>query len=119
MKFLVKEDELNLKGIQTLYFYASWMPYHKKMLIMIDKVKEKHSNIDFLAIDVDYFKSLCKRFSVTSVPTVIILSNGTEAKRIEGLVLTSAFKSAFGDICSSIGENNAKEKNSQKDRQSN
>lgn len=116
MKFLSKEEDLILRNVQALYFYASWMPYHKKMLIMIDKIKEKY-NIDFIAIDVDFFKSLCKRFTIESIPTVIILSDGRELQRITGLVLTSAFKSTFADICASIGESHDKEKDtSKKDR---
>ena len=84
--------------IQALYFYASWLPFHKKFLIMIDKIEKKHNNIIFSAIDTDQFKSQCKRFLITSIPTIIILKDGKEIKRIIGLILTSAFKSAFADI---------------------
>jgi len=99
MKFLTSEEELSIgNGVQSLYFYASWMPSHKKMLIMIDKVKEKHKDIEFIAIDVDHFKGLCKRFTVESVPMVLILKDGAEVKRIPGVTLTSAFRSAFADI---------------------
>lgn len=84
------------------------MPYHKKMLIMLNKVKEKYSELEYIAIDTDYYKILCSRFSVTSIPTVLMLHDGKEVGRINGLVLTSAFKSTFSDIYNSIGENNAK-----------
>lgn len=100
MLFITHESELVIyPTIQVLYFYASWMPYHNKMLVMIDKMQEKYKNINFIAIDVDYFKGLCKRFSIESIPTVLVLKNGAEIKRINGIVLTSAFKSAFADIC--------------------
>lgn len=100
MLFITHESELVIQPtIQALYFYASWMPYHNKMLVMIDKMREKYKNINFTAIDVDYFKGLCKRFSIESIPTVLVLKNGAEIKRINGIVLTSAFKSAFADIC--------------------
>jgi thiol-disulfide isomerase/thioredoxin len=109
MQFITSESELQFQSkIVALYFYAYWMPYHKKMLTMISKMEEKHKDIAFFAIDVEYFKGLCKRFNVTSIPEVLILVDGKEAKRINGLVLTSAFRSAFGDICNScnpeIGE---------------
>lgn len=86
------------RPIQALYFYASWMPYHNKFLTMIGKMEDKYSDIGFSAIDVDQFNSQCKRFLITSIPTVLILKEGKEVKRINGLVLTSAFKSAFADI---------------------
>lgn len=102
MLFLTQESELNSQAkIQALYFYADWMPYHKKMIIMINKIEEKYKDIAFLAIDVDHFKGLCKRFNIVSIPEVLISKEGQEIKRINGLVMTSAFKSAFADICNS------------------
>ncbi len=108
MIFLTDENIVICK-LQALYFYAPWIPYHKKMLIMIDKVEQKYKNIEFLAINTDDFKGLCSRFSVSSIPSVIILNDGAELKRIKGLVMTSAFKSAFADIFN-VGDNHGKEK---------
>lgn len=100
MQFITQEDELQIDlPLQALYFYASWMPYHSKFITMISKMEEKHKNISFFAVDVDAFPNQCKRFSVTSIPEVVILQEGKEVKRITGLVLTSAFRSAFADIC--------------------
>lgn len=100
MIFVTQEEEIQLSaGIQAIYFYASWLPFHKKSLVMIDKIEKKHTNVSFLAIDTDHFKNQCKRFSIDSIPTVIIFKNGKEIKRLNGLVLTSAFKAAFSDIC--------------------
>lgn len=102
MLFITREEELQIdKPLQALYFYANWMPYHNKFLTMISKIEEKHKDISFSAVDVEEFKNQCKRFSIDSIPTVIILKEGKEVKRINGLVLTSAFKSAFADICTS------------------
>jgi thiol-disulfide isomerase/thioredoxin len=102
MFFLTEEQDFKFNSnIQALYFYASWMPYHKKMMVMISKIEEKYKDIKFTAIDVNEFNSLCKRFNITSIPTVLIIINGEEIKRINGLVMTSAFKSAFADICNS------------------
>lgn len=100
MLFLTEESELELKPkIQVLYFYASWMPYHKKMQFMLGKMEEKYSNIDFFAVDIDFFKTFIKRFNIDSIPTILFLNDGKEIKRINGLVLTSALKSTFVDIC--------------------
>jgi thiol-disulfide isomerase/thioredoxin len=118
MFFLTKESELQITNkVTSLYFYSSWMPFHKRMLTMIGKIEEKHKDIAFFAIDVDYFKGLCKRFNVTSIPEVLILVNGEEAKRINGLVLTSAFKSAFADICNSCNPKTEKYHDREKVRQ--
>lgn len=100
MHFITQEQELVFNSkIQALYFYASWMPGHKKMTTMIGKIEDKYKDVNFLAIDVDYFKGLCTRFKVESIPSIVIMNNGIESKRINGLVMTSAIKSAFADIC--------------------
>lgn len=102
MLYLTSEEELNFnKEIQALYFYASWMPYHKKMTTMLAKMEEKHKDVDFFAIDVDYFKSFIKRFKIESVPTILIFKNKEEPKKIQGLPLTSALRTVFADICKS------------------
>jgi thioredoxin 1 len=104
MIFLSREDEIVLSGPKSLYFYASWMPYHKRMVSMIGKMEQKYKDLGFFAIDTDYFKPLCKRFNIVSVPTIVILKDGKELKRVEGLILTSALKVVFADICDSIGD---------------
>lgn len=100
MLYVTCEDEIRLSdNIQAIYFFASWMPYHKKMITMVSKIEEKLPIVSFLAIDVDQFSNQCKRFAVESIPTVIVFKDGREVKRINGMVLTSAFRSAFVDIC--------------------
>lgn len=102
MIFITQEDELQIDlPLQSLYFYSSWMPFHKKFITMISKMEEKHKDMPFYAIDVDQFRSQCKRFDVDKIPSIVILKNGQEIKRITGLVLTSAFKSVYADICTS------------------
>jgi thioredoxin 1 len=100
MLFITREEELQIDSpMQALYFYATWMPYHSKFITMISKIEDKYKDISFSAVDVEQFSNQCKRFSINSIPTVLILKEGKEIKRINGLVLTSAFKSAFADIC--------------------
>lgn len=102
MYFITKEEDVQMDiSLQALYFYSSWMPYHTKFLTMIGKIEEKYKEISFFAIDIDQFSSQCKRFDIDSIPTILILKNGKEVKRINGLTLTSAFRSAFADICTS------------------
>lgn len=99
MIFINQESEVNLNnGNQVIYFYAPWMMYHKKMIIMIDKMEQKYKDIIFYAVDVDAFKGLCVRFSITSIPEVLLFKNFKKVKNINGIILTSAFKKAFADI---------------------
>jgi thioredoxin-like negative regulator of GroEL len=102
MIFINQESELDLNGTaQVIYFYAPWMPHHKKMILMLSKMEEKYKDIIFYAVDVDAFKGLCVRFSVSSIPEVLLFKNNKKVKNITGIVLTSAFKKAFADIYNS------------------
>lgn len=102
MKFIIEDSEVQLNTVfVSLYFYAPWMPYHKKCWIMIEKI-EKLFPIQFIAIDTDQFKSLVKRFDITSVPSFLIFKEGQEKKRLIGYILTSAFKSAYRSVVENI-----------------
>lgn len=98
MNFIIEESEVKLnEGFVSLYFYASWMPFHKKNQLMIDKI-EKEFDIEFLAIDTDHFKGLVKRFDINSVPSFLIFKDGQEKKRLVGYILTSAFRNAYRTV---------------------
>lgn len=99
MFFITREEEVQIDlPLQSVYFYASWMPYHNKYIIMLDKMKEKYQILSY-AIDIDQFANQCKRFMIDSIPTVVILQKGHEIKRISGLVSTIVFETTFADIC--------------------
>lgn len=99
MKFITNEKEFLInEKYNILYFYSTWMPGHKKMILMLSKMEEKYKNINFFGIDVEFFKTLCRKFKIESVPTILLLKDNIEFKRINGLVLTSALKNFFTDI---------------------
>lgn len=97
MNFILEEKDLILEGNLICYFYANWMPYHKKMVQILNKMEEKHNNVKFYAIDSDYFKSMNKRFNVDSLPTIIIFKDGKEVNRIKGVPMTSAVRAILNN----------------------
>jgi thioredoxin-like negative regulator of GroEL len=110
MNFITHEEEFKINsGICAVYFYTPWLIYHKKMLTMIDKVKEKYQNISYIGADASQFKRISSMYEVDSVPTVIVFNNGKEINRINGVCLTSAFRAFFDDIYKKVkkaGEKN-------------
>ena len=60
MIFITSTDDVKDDKLIFLYFYANWLPLHKKMLLMLDKIEKKYNN-SFYAIDTDSFKEYCKR----------------------------------------------------------
>jgi len=97
MIFIIEEKDIIFNDITCLYFYTSWMPFHKKMISMISKIEEKYK-INFFCIDCDSFRGLVNRYQVSSVPEILIYINNKEEKRLNGLMLFSALKKVFADI---------------------
>ena len=99
MLYLSQENELISKQqFQVLYFYAIWEPFHRKILIMLDKFEKKNPAMNFFSIDADHFRGLIKRFKIFSVPTVLVLREFGEVVRMENIFRTNDFISIFDDI---------------------
>lgn len=99
MIFAIEESEISLpSSIQVLYFYTTWMPFHNKMLHVLSQLEDQYK-IEILAIDIGHFINQCIRFSINSVPTLLILKNGKEINRVEGTVKKHSFVDVLADIC--------------------
>lgn len=99
MLFITDEEELKLNNKkQALYFYSSWMPLHKKMLTMLEKIEEQHKDMQFFAIDVDFFKNFIKRFDLKFLPTILVFDNGRKIKRIKGMYKTAEMIEMFDGL---------------------
>lgn len=102
MLFLAEESEYVISNkIQILYFYSSWIPFHQNMVIQLNKIEDKYKDINIFAIDTDYFKGFCKRFDVSSLPTVVVIVDGKEKKRINNLITNQFWMENLIDICTS------------------
>lgn len=110
MIFITNESELRFEnGIFALYFYADWLLFHKKILIMIKKMEQEYPTIKFYGVDLGSFKNLFQRFKVDTIPTIIMtVDNGKEIKRLTGLTTTASFRKVFTDIYELYGDQNAK-----------
>jgi thioredoxin 1 len=66
-----------------LYFTADWCQPCKKVKPIVEEIN-KDSVTKFQMIDVDSEMELTKKFEIRSVPTFILIKNGTEIKRTTG-----------------------------------
>ena len=100
MIFLNQETDLIWNDkYQILYFCAVWMAFNQEVLHIINDMERKIPNIITFIIDVDYFKGMCKRFGINSIPSILLIENGKEIRRIEGITNLSKFSDLFNDIC--------------------
>ena len=70
-------DELISEGNILAYFYADWCGSCKMISIELDKIK---GSVQIVKINVDKNKSLCKRFGVMSLPTLIYFNSDNSYK---------------------------------------
>jgi thioredoxin len=66
-----------------LYFTADWCNPCKKVKPIVEELN-RDSSIKFQFIDVDQEVEMAKNMNVRSVPTFIVVENGSEVKRAVG-----------------------------------
>jgi len=69
---------------QVIYFSTGWCPSCQTTEPAIDQLKK--SGVQVAKINADYDVSNVEKYSVRSVPTIIILENGNEVKRHTGAI---------------------------------
>jgi len=65
-------------------FWASWCGPCRMVSPIVDQIAEEYTSIKVGKVNVDDEGALAERFSVMSIPTLIVFRNGQEEKRIVG-----------------------------------
>ena len=58
-------------------FYADWCGPCRMMSSVIDEISDERSDIKVCKINIDEQRGLAERFSVQSIPTIMIFKNGS------------------------------------------
>lgn len=72
-------------------FDADWCPYCRAMQPALKKLYESDTRVKVVKVDVDADAELKKRYSVKTLPTMIIFANGAEYARRVGRVEDDVF----------------------------
>lgn len=83
MKFLTRDTELSFITNDLIYFYTSEkaFPLGEMMFQIISELDKKY---EIMCVDLYYFNKLYKRFDIHEIPTILLMKNGSEFKRISG-----------------------------------
>lgn len=72
-------------GLKVLYFYTDWCPSCKNFNPYYQRaITELGNQVAHQSINTDQDKDSAAKYTVTSVPTIVILKNGTEFYRNVG-----------------------------------
>lgn len=78
-------DTTIANGVTVVDFFATWcMPCKMLSPIIEDLARDNYGKAIVAKVDIDLSESLAVRFSVESVPTIIIFKDGAEVERIIG-----------------------------------
>ena len=80
-------DEVeNFDGTELFDFFADWCTPCKMISPIIDDVAETVSeNVKICKVNVENEKSLAERYGIMSIPTLVVMKNGTVKNRSIGV----------------------------------
>lgn len=86
------------EGITLVDFWAEWCGPCKMIGPLIDEIAGEYEGKAKVAkVDIDDQPDLAARFNVSSIPTLLVLKNGEEAKRFVGVTPKAALCEALDD----------------------
>ena len=83
--------------IEVKKFEASWCGPCKALKPIFENVASKYNDVNFSYVDVDEQFELASKYSVRSVPTVIIEKDGKEVQRFSGVLSELSYINAIND----------------------
>lgn len=83
--------------IEVKKFSATWCGPCKMLAPIMEGIKPKFKNVNFVNIDVDQQFETASKYGIRSVPTVIIEKDGKEVKRFTGLQSEMAYVNAINE----------------------
>ena len=93
MRSIVDENNFNVSnGFYVIKFWATWCQPCKVFAPKISSLEEEFKNVEFLSVDIDQVSALAKKYKIRCLPTLLLIENGNEVDRIEGLQLISPIR---------------------------
>lgn len=90
------ENAFEVPGPVALDFYQSTCPPCRALEPRLDRVAEQYAGrLPVYRVDIDRDLPVAENFQVRSLPTVLILRNGKEIYRLDGLILEQDLEAAF------------------------
>ena len=83
--------------LEVKKFSASWCGPCKTLAPTFNEVKNSFSGVSFNEYDVDDNSDIASQFGIRSVPTVLLVKDGKEVKRIVGVQSKNIYESAINE----------------------
>jgi thioredoxin 1 len=84
--------------IEVKRFHAEWCSPCKALAPVFETIKSNHTDVKFEDIDVDAQFEIASKYSIRSVPTVIVEKDGVEVHRFAGLQAEMTYNNALNEL---------------------
>ena len=72
-----ENEVIKNKGFTLVDFWAEWCMPCKRLMPIVEVVSEKFPNVKFTKVNVDENPNLASQFNIRTIPTLVLLKNGT------------------------------------------
>ena len=87
---------LQARGAVVLDFYQATCPPCRALEPRLERVARDYAGrVAVYRVDIDEDSTVTERFRVNSLPTVLVLRDGAEAERLDGLITEEQLREAF------------------------
>jgi len=83
--------------LEVKKFYGTWCGPCKMLTPTIESLKGKFADVKFEDIDVDKQFEAASKYSIRSIPTVVIEKDGKEVQRFSGVQSEMAYANALNE----------------------
>lgn len=84
--------------VTVLYFSAPWCGPCRILGPVVNDWIIENTDIEITKIEVDENRELAQEHNVGSIPTLIFLKDGVEAKRLRGVQSKKALEATFNEV---------------------
>ena len=74
------------QGVVVVDFFATWCGPCKMLAPVFEELSQEMSEAKFFKVDVDQALDIARKFSITTVPTVIIFKDGQAVDKMIGFL---------------------------------
>lgn len=86
-------------GVTLVDFYADWCGPCRMLAPVLEQVaKDVDGKAKVAKVNIDTEQKTASQFQITSVPTMIVLKNGKEVKRLVGLRSADVIKELLASV---------------------
>ena len=74
------------EGVCVVDFFATWCGPCKMLAPVFEELSQEMSEVKFFKVDVDQALDIARKFSITTVPTMIIFKDGQAVDKMIGFL---------------------------------